>query len=115
EYLADEGIALELLAALKYPAGLDIQAAGAEEIAVSIIAEIIQRRHRLGVAQIAAVESAPDAAVAPSEAIDPVCGMSVAIEGAKSTYEHEGQVYYFCCPGCRKSFATEPEQYLVKG
>jgi xanthine dehydrogenase accessory factor len=116
EYLADEGIAPELLAALKYPAGLDIQAAGAEEIAVSIMAEIIQRRHTLGgIAQMSPAESVPATALAPSEAIDPVCGMSVAIEGAKYSYEYEGQIYYFCCPGCRKSFANEPGQYLVKG
>src|SRR6266511_2984650 len=117
EYLADEGIAPELLAELKYPAGLDIQAARAEEIAVSIMAEIIQRRHALaGIAQAVLEESAAAAvALASAEAIDPVCGMSVAIERAKYTYEHEGQIYYFCCPGCRKSFANEPEQYLVKG
>jgi xanthine dehydrogenase accessory factor len=83
---------------------------------VSIMAEIIQRRHAVGgIAQTFSVESTPAAvALAPSEAIDPVCGMSVTIEGAKYTYEHEGQVYYFCCPGCRKSFANEPEQYFVK-
>jgi xanthine dehydrogenase accessory factor len=100
---------------LKYPAGLDIAAAGAEEIAVSIVAEIIQRRHALGGLPAAPAEPEPAAAPARLEAIDPVCGMSVVIAGARYTHEYEGQTYYFCCPACRKSFAREPEQYLVKG
>lgn len=109
EYLAGEGVAPDLLAALKYPAGMDIGAAGAEEIAVSIMAEIIQRRHVLR----GAAPSAP-APTAALEAIDQVCGMSVTVVGAKHTYEYEGQIYYFCCPGCRKSFSRDPEQYLVR-
>jgi xanthine dehydrogenase accessory factor len=115
EYLAEEGIAPDRLAELKYPAGLDIGAAGAEEIAVSIMAEIIQRRHAL--AAHPAKQPVPEAEsigpTEPLEAIDPVCGMSVAIAGARYTYEHAGQTYYFCCPACRKSFARDPEQYLV--
>ncbi|MFN8503087.1 XdhC family protein [Kouleothrix sp.] len=111
EYLAGEGLAPEQLAALKAPAGLDIGAAGAEEVAVSIMAEIIERRRHAPAATAApvAVAVAP-----PAEAIDPVCGMSVTIAGARYTHEHDGQTYYFCCPACRKSFAREPEQYLVQ-
>jgi xanthine dehydrogenase accessory factor len=112
EYLAEEGIAPDRLAELKYPAGLDIGAAGAEEVAVSIMAEIIQRRHALAARPLE--ESEPSAPPVPLEAIDPVCGMSVTIAGARYTHEHAGLTYYFCCPACRKSFARDPEQYLAQ-
>jgi YHS domain-containing protein len=46
------------------------------------------------------------------EASDPVCGMRVAIPGARNFFEHAGQDYYFCCPSCRRLFAANPEQYL---
>ncbi|MBI2755963.1 MAG: YHS domain-containing protein [Chloroflexi bacterium] len=46
---------------------------------------------------------------------DPVCGMDVAPETAKHTTQHEGQTYYFCAPGCKKAFETEPQKYLDPG
>ncbi|SDY95811.1 heavy metal translocating P-type ATPase, partial [Citreimonas salinaria] len=48
----------------------------------------------------------------PGKAIDPVCGMSVTMETAKHTAEHEGQTYFFCSAGCRAKFETRPEIYL---
>ncbi len=45
---------------------------------------------------------------------DPVCGMDVDEKrppGGKSTYK--GQTYYFCAPGCKKSFDKDPEKYLT--
>ena len=41
---------------------------------------------------------------APTEALDPVCGMTVEIETARWIAERDGQTYYFCAPGCRKAF-----------
>lgn len=49
---------------------------------------------------------------ASETAIDPVCGMSVTIEGAKHSAEHAGERYYFCCGGCREKFLGDPEKYL---
>ena len=45
-------------------------------------------------------------------AIDPVCGMSVRIEGARHTCAHEGHTYYFCNPRCLTKFQAEPARYL---
>ena len=45
-------------------------------------------------------------------AIDPVCGMDVDPATARFQFEHEAQVYYFCAPGCKKTFATDPMHYL---
>lgn len=123
EYLAGQGLTDEQLKRFKAPAGLDIQARRGDEIALSIMAEIVQRRRAMvepaeprvkAVPQIPAMPLIPlVAAPAPGSAIDPVCGMSVTIAGAKYTYDYEGATYYFCCPGCKTTFRKAPEQYLA--
>lgn len=48
-------------------------------------------------------------------AIDPVCKMQVdekKAPGGKSDYK--GKTYYFCAPGCKRSFDKDPAKY-VKG
>ena len=44
--------------------------------------------------------------------IDPVCHMEVETETAEWSSEYKGQKYYFCAPGCKKSFDGDPEKYL---
>jgi xanthine dehydrogenase accessory factor len=95
--LRAEGMAEEVLHRLKAPAGLNIGAANAAEIALSILAEIVQRRR----ARI--IEPAPAEA---EVAIDPICGMEVVMASAKWTADLDGRTYYFCAPGCRKAFLT---------
>jgi YHS domain-containing protein len=46
--------------------------------------------------------------------IDPVCGMDVPPETAAGKSEYNGETYYFCSPGCKRSFDKEPEKYLSK-
>ena len=46
---------------------------------------------------------------------DPVCDMDVTPETAAGMSEYNGQTYYFCSLGCKKSFDKEPEKYLDKG
>jgi Cu+-exporting ATPase len=46
---------------------------------------------------------------------DPVCGMDIDPETAAGTSEYNGQTYYFCAPGCKKSFDKEPEKYVSQG
>ena len=46
-------------------------------------------------------------------AVDPVCEMTVNKDAPPGgTFEHEGETYYFCAPGCREAFAANPAQYL---
>lgn len=45
-------------------------------------------------------------------AIDPVCGMEVDESSAQWTSEYEGETYYFCAPGCKRSFDNDPQKYL---
>ena len=43
---------------------------------------------------------------------DPVCGMDIDPATAAGTSEYKGQTYYFCSPGCKKSFDKDPEQHV---
>jgi xanthine dehydrogenase accessory factor len=102
EELRSRGVPEDRLARLRTPAGLDIGAATAEEIALSILAEIVAtRRERVEV-------PAPTPALS---AVDPVCGMSVAASDASPSAEHNGRAVYFCCDGCRNTFEQDPASY----
>ena len=46
-------------------------------------------------------------------ATDPVCGMRVDPAKARVMRDYQGKAYYFCCEGCAKKFAAEPEKYLA--
>ena len=104
--LRERGVPLERLARLKAPAGLDIGAVSPDEIAVSILAEVIQHRRS---AKPAAADETPSA---PAEAIDPICGMTVDVATAVHRSETPGRVVYFCCGPCKTTFDREPERYL---
>ena len=43
---------------------------------------------------------------------DPVCEMEIDPNTAAGKSEYQGQTYYFCSPGCKKSFDKEPEKYV---
>ena len=112
QYLRESGLPEERLARLKCPAGLDIGAVTPEEIALSILAEIVQFRRRtptLGLDAPATLTLTHTL----TEATDPVCGMTVEIATARHTLEYLGHTYYFCSAGCRRSFEKEPQKYLV--
>jgi len=42
---------------------------------------------------------------------DPVCGMQVD-ENSSHQHRHGGRIYRFCCEGCLRRFASDPEAYL---
>ena len=110
------------IAGLRVPAGLDLGAVTPEEIAASILAELVQVRRRgstsaLNSDQISIREPTEEIAVAtpfPDTAIDPVCGMVVEIAGARHHTVLDGRDFYFCCPACKRLFERNPQEYLVK-
>jgi xanthine dehydrogenase accessory factor len=121
-WLREEGVPEERVAALRAPAGMDLGAETPEEVAISILAELVQvRRGRApfvampGPATLAGVEADAGAPAEPASddivLVDPVCGMTVDRAHARHLAEHEGVVYAFCRMGCRTAFIREPEAY----
>jgi xanthine dehydrogenase accessory factor len=102
EALREAGLADAELAQLHTPAGLDIGARGPEEIAVSILAEIISVRRAGG--QLT-VDSGQVVAPALPTAVDPVCGMEVpAAPPTLSLETDEGGIAWFCGEGCVRAY-----------
>jgi xanthine dehydrogenase accessory factor len=114
ETLAAMGVSPDDLVRLKAPAGLDIGARMQEEIALSIIAEITQIRSAM-TARTAEATAAPEPnqiAALELEAVDPVCGMTVIIAGARHQTAYDGKTWYFCCGGCKARFEADPLPYV---
>src|SRR6185437_13475230 len=123
-WLRDEaGIPVERLAALRAPAGLDLGAETAEEVALSILAELVQVRR--GTASFVAAPGPATLAGGAVEVpqlepviddivlLDPVCGMTVDRRNVRHLAEHDGVVYAFCSMGCRTRFIKEPAAFLA--
>lgn len=115
-YLAERGVPAHLLERVHTPVGLDLGRTTHQEIAVSILAELVRARAAGGFAAPAA-EGAPGRTALPlveaTEALDPVCGMTVPADDAHHPHEHAGTTYHFCCVGCRDGFAADPARFLA--
>lgn len=105
--LCARGYGDEALEVVRSPAGIPIGAGGQEGISLSVMAEISSLRTNLspGLPE--------DHGGQPEEATDPICGMTVEAATARHTSEYGGEIYYFCCPGCKREFDEEPEKYRI--
>jgi|SRR5262245_6222631 len=106
--LKARGVTAAALGRVTNPAGIDIGARAPEEIALSILAEIVRVRH----AAAPAAHAAATPAQAAPEVRDPVCGMTVSPGVSTPQAEHGGRTFYFCCGGCRERFLAAPERYV---
>jgi len=110
EALRARGVRPEDVDRLKAPAGLDIGAVTPEEIAVSILAEIIHARHGRKPLLSDSGSSGLMPATPPG-ARDPVCGMTVEIATTRHQSDWAGRSVYFCCRGCKEAFDADPQRY----
>jgi xanthine dehydrogenase accessory factor len=108
DYLRAHGVPDAVVESISVPAGIDLGPTSHREMAASILAELVALRAAGGLGTPAVVERS----ALPATAIDPVCGMEVTADESSRPFEYEGETYYFCCPGCRASFAADPDAYL---
>lgn len=102
--LREQGVEAERLEEIDTPAGLDIGARNPGEIAVSILARIVEIRRR--------GEWRPEAhphagQTPPLTAVDPICGMTVLVGEETPSSRRDGETVYFCCEGCQRSFEAQ--------
>jgi xanthine dehydrogenase accessory factor len=115
-YLLQNGIDQKKLDAVKSPAGIDINAKKPEEVAISILAEIIQVQNNRPVTYSLNQPSSDSEieAIKLSYYMNPVCNMPVDKNSPRHIIEYKGEKVYFCCDGCKEKFETEPEKYMTK-
>ncbi len=99
--LRTRGLDEESVLRVRAPAGLDLGPSSQEEIAVAILAELVAWRHTRGEAPVEA----------PAEAVDPVCGMTVAVGPATEQTVYEEVTVFFCSAHCKARFEEEPARY----
>lgn len=107
EFLKSAGYSDDALARVHAPAGLDLGHTKHEEMAVGILAELVKLKGE-GLSA-----GKPSEMPQREEAVDPVCDMVVDVATARFKTEHEGRMYYFCCPACKKKFEADPASFLV--
>jgi len=135
-YLRDRGVPEDRLDRIKVPVGLNLGRTSHREIAVAVLAELVQLRAAgeipegtAGAGATSTGATSTDAAqaghgqraaaapavAAPAEAVDPVCGMTVVADDSSYPLQHDGVTYYFCRVGCRRAFEADPAAHVKKG
>jgi len=121
-------VAIAALDRIANPAGLDLGAREAGDVAVSILAQIIARRNAVATVVESTAAPAPrpraalpvlgarapavsEPAAPPDHAIDPVCQMTVAVGTARHVGTWDQRTWYFCCAGCKSRFLADPAKY----
>jgi xanthine dehydrogenase accessory factor len=115
-YLRSLGLPEHVIARFKAPAGLDIGAVTPEEIASSILAELIQVRRRGAQEETHEAHAELHVAMHVVEvetAIDPICGMTVEIATTRHKTSYDGREFYFCCPACKRQFERNPQEHVL--
>lgn len=108
--LRSTGVTFDQLQKIKTPAGLDLGAKLPEEVAISILAEII-KQFRLETKEATEVKQL---LTIPNDDyyMNPVCNIPIQKSTAKHVLEHAGEKVYFCCDGCKVSFEKNPSMYI---
>lgn len=121
-YLADRGVSTELLERVRVPVGIDLGHTSHPEIAVSVLAELVELRAKGVLDPEPVTTMSPEPIdhlarehnhIAEGTAIDLVCGMTVPADDTSRPFEQQGVTYFFCCPGCRVAFEKDPSAYTT--
>jgi xanthine dehydrogenase accessory factor len=114
-YLADRGVPQDQLDRVRVPAGLDLGRTTHPEIAVAILAELVQMR-AAGAIAVTSPDTAARAAAGreATELTDPVCGMTVAGGPDALRLKYEDRPYYFCSVGCQQAFRADPAKFVKR-
>ena len=107
-YLSDRGFDRSVIDRIRVPVGLDLGHTTHREVAVAVLAELVQRRAAGEFPSAGLVTSV----ARPTEVLDVVCGMTVPADDDHYPFQHEDSTYWFCCPGCRYSFKKDPASFL---
>ncbi|HEV7678130.1 MAG TPA: XdhC family protein [Candidatus Dormibacteraeota bacterium] len=105
------------VARVRAPAGA-VRGGTQEEIALHALDEVValrrQRLVHLARGETGALQgrTGGEHSAEPAFATDPVCGMVVDVAASTHHVDHAGTTYHFCCDGCARSFAAEPERWL---
>lgn len=103
-WLRERGVGAGALARVHAPAGVNLGSTTHEEMAVSIMAELVAFK-------AAGAGGRGVQVVIPSQAVDPVCGMLVDVATAGFVSHHAGEDIYFCAAGCRRAFEADPSTF----
>jgi Xanthine and CO dehydrogenases maturation factor, XdhC/CoxF family len=114
EYLENAGIDKEKIEIIRSPAGIDINAKKPGEVAISILAEIIQLQNSTSNSGFVHFSETGETEVKSKYYINPVCGVPIDVNNPKHVIEYKGEKVYFCCDGCKLKFEAEPEKYMNK-
>ena len=108
-YLHERGVGDDALARVHAPAGLDLGRIDSDEIAVAILAEIVQLR------AAGELDTPPVTSETPTRhgEIDPVCGMTVDVATARFRTSYAGRTVYFCSAGCQATFEADPTRFVA--
>ena len=117
------GVAEDLLDLIDVPAGIAIGARTAAEIAVSILARIVEVRRDTDAAAPGVSPTAAEAGEAGAQepvattplAVDPICGMTVAAVANTLSLERDGETFYFCGEGCKTKFEAQNDHASIAG
>jgi len=111
DYLFMNGVLPKLIDTLRTPAGIDINAKLPEEVAISILADVIKIFRSEKVSEVEDIEE-PPSELSEDYFLNPVCNLPISKTDAKHIIDYKGHKVYFCCDGCKVSFDKTPDHYI---
>jgi xanthine dehydrogenase accessory factor len=94
------------IARIDSPAGLDIGARSAAEIAVSILASVVMVRRGRSDEELG-LGASRDEVPEPLIVVDPICGMTVVVVPGTPSAQSDSDTAYFCCEGCKEAYERQ--------